>query len=142
MVVRQLITSCQLEFCSYKSQATFLYQTHEMLLNFVFLLRVLGIFHFIKICSWLSFFITLFFTDVATISKTNFTVDCLRELPFTVQTSETLIVVHILCFSHRITKVFYQQRHCLLLYMFSADLCQPATSLQRWQFCHRLYKHQ
>ena len=26
--------------------------------------------------------------------------------------------------------------------MFSADWCQPATSRQRWQFCHRLYKHQ
>ena len=26
--------------------------------------------------------------------------------------------------------------------MFSADLCQPATSYQRWQFCHWLYKHQ
>ena len=45
-------------------------------------------------------------------------------------------------FQHRIKKVFYQQQHCLLLYMFSSDLSQPAKSCQRWQFCHRLYKRQ
>ena len=43
-------------------------------------------------------------------------------------------------YSHRIKKVFYQQRHCLLLYMFLADLGQTATLRQRWQKRHRLYK--
>ena len=37
-------------------------------------------------------------------------------------------------YHNRIKKVFYQKRHCLLLYMLSADLCQPATQRQRWQF--------
>ena len=51
---------------------------------------------------------------------------CGREPRFNMSERSYLLLLALFSYQHRIKKVFYQQRHCLLLYMFLADLGQTA----------------